>query len=86
MILSSPARNHKLEEMWRTPTCAKIHGMRAAGKSHDKIQKEIGLTRSTIQGIVNGPSSRTTRKGKVYKPKLFSLHDIQRVFCFVSES
>ena len=67
-ILSSPLENHKAGEMWRTPVRAKVRGIRAAGKSYNAIKKLTGLPRSTIQGIVYGPSSRTTRKGKSFKP------------------
>jgi hypothetical protein len=85
-ILSSPDLNHKPGEMWRTPARSKIRGMRAAGKSYSEIKKLTGLERSTIQGIIKGPSSRTTRKGKTFKPTLLKKSDIQRIFCFVSES
>ena len=50
------------------------------------IKKLTGLPRSTIQGIVYGPSSRTTRKGKSFKPMLLKPAEIQRIFRFVSVS
>ena len=84
-ILSSPLENHKAGEMWRTPGRAKVRGMRAAGKSYNAIKKLTGLPRSTIQGIVYGPS-RTTRKGKSFKPMLLKPAEIQRIFRFVSVS
>ena len=43
---------------------ARVHSMHAQGVSHGEIRKKTGLQRSTIQGIVKGPSSQTTRKGK----------------------
>ena len=85
-ILSSPDLNYKPGEMWRTPARSKIRVMRAAGKSYGEIKKLTGLEWSTIQGIIKGPSFRTTRKGKTFKLTLLKKSDIQRIFRFVSES
>jgi hypothetical protein len=63
-----------------------VRGMRRDGKSYGEIRERTGLTRSIIQHIVKGPSSRTTRKGKVFKPRLLKQADVKRIFRFVSES
>jgi len=60
IILSPSAANHKPGEMWRTPIRLVVRSLRQAGKSYSEIKKEAGLERSTIQGILKGPSSRTT--------------------------
>jgi hypothetical protein len=83
---SSPLHKHVPGDMWRTPEHAKVHGMCAQGTSYSEIRKKTGLMCSTIQGIVKGPSSRTTRKGKQFKPKLIKQSDIKRVIRWVSVS
>ena len=87
-IILSPSvvRDHKPKEMWKTPTRAIVRGMHRDGKSYGEIKKKTGLQRSTIQGIVKGVLSRTTRKGKATKRPMLKQADIKRIFRFVSES
>jgi hypothetical protein len=86
IILSPLAANHKPGEMWRTPVRLVVRSLRRAGKSYGEIKKETGLERSTIQGILKGPSSCTTQRGKTFKPHILKPHKVQRIFLFVSES
>ena len=86
IILSPSAANHKPKEQWKTPVRSTVRSLRRQGKSYGEIKKLTGLERSTIQGIVKGVSSRTTRKGKATKPKALKQADIKRIFRFVSES
>jgi transposase len=87
LILSPSAiKEHNPGDQWKTPVRSIVRGIRRKGMSHSKIRKETDLTRSTIQHIVKGPSSRTTRKGKTFKPRLLNQADIKRIFRFVSES
>ena len=67
LILSPSVANHKPKEQWKTPVRAAVRLLHRQGKSYCKIKKLTGLERSTIQGIVKGASSRTTRKGKATK-------------------
>jgi len=85
-IILSPgtALAYRPKEMWKTPVRATIRAMRRDGKSYNDIVEKTGLKRSTIQGIVKGISSRTTRKGKATKPRLLKQADIKRIFRFVS--
>jgi hypothetical protein len=76
IILSPSAADHKPKEMWTTPVRSVVRSMRRACKSYGEIRKETGLKRSTIQGIIKGPSSRTTRKGKTFKPHLLKPHEV----------
>jgi hypothetical protein len=85
IILSPIALAHKPKEMWKTPVRSTVRSLRRQGKSYGEIKKLTGLERSTIQGIVKGVSSRTTRKGKPTKPKALKTADIKRIFRFVSE-
>ncbi len=89
IILSPSAADHKPKEMWRIPV--RLSGslytrVRGAGKSYGEIKKETDLKRSIIQGIITEPSSRTTRKGKTFKPYLLKPHEVRRIFLFVSEA
>jgi hypothetical protein len=86
-IILSPSvlRDHKPKEMWKTPTRAIVRGMRRDGKSYGEIREKTGLTRSTIQGIVKGVLSRTTRKGLATRRPMLKQADIKRIFRFVSE-
>jgi hypothetical protein len=86
IILSPSVANHKPKEMWKTPVHSTVHSSRKQGKSCGEIKRLTGLERSTIQGIVKGVSSRTTRKGKATKYPALKLADIKRIFRFVSES
>ena len=86
IILSPLAADHKPKEMWKTPVRSVVRSMRRAGNTYGEIKKATGLERSTIQGIINGPSSRTTRKGKTFKPHLLKPHEVRRIFLFVSKS
>jgi hypothetical protein len=87
-IVLSPlaTKEHKPGDMWKTPVRSIVRGMRRDGKSYGEIREKTGLTRSTIQNIVKGPSSYTTRKGESYKPRLLKQADIKRIFRFVSLS
>jgi uncharacterized protein YerC len=82
----SAITEHKPKEMWKTPVRSSVRTLRRQGKSYNQIVAETGLKRSTIQDIVKGVSSRTTRKGKATKRPVFKQADIKRVFRFVSES
>jgi hypothetical protein len=86
IILSPSVVNHKPKEQWETPVRLIVRSMRRQGKSYGEIKKATGLERSTIQHIIKGPSSRTTRKGKTFKPHLLKPHEVRRIFLFVSES
>jgi hypothetical protein len=86
-ILSPLAiKEHKPGDQWKTPVRSIVRGLRWKGLSYGEIRLETGLTRSTIQHMVKGPSSRTTRKGKTFKPRLLKQVDIKRIFRFVSLS
>ena len=87
-ILSSPAKAHKPNTEWDTPTRAKIRSLRAAGKSYREIRKltDNKLSRSTIQKIIKASSSRRSRKNKTYKPKLLNARDLRRIQRYVETS
>src|SRR2546421_8991291 len=85
-IPSSRVANNKPNEMWKTPVRSVICSLRCQGHSYDEIKKLAGLEQSTIQSIINGPTSRTTRKGKAFKPQLLTPKEVRRIFLFVSES
>jgi histone H3/H4 len=86
IILSPSAKEHKPNENWKTPVRATVRSMRRDRKSYGQIRKATGLTRSTIQSIVNAPTSRMTRKGLATKNRVLKQADIKRIFRFVSES
>jgi hypothetical protein len=86
-LLSSPVlQNHKPGQNWDTPTRLKVRLLRKQGDSYGVIVKKTGLRRPTIQKIVKSGSSRRTRKGKVYKPKLIETREIERIIKWVSAS
>lgn len=72
LLPSPPGINHAPKQNWDTPTRAKARLLRKERHSYRQISKLTGLPRSTIQSIVKSKSSRRTRKGKDYKPKLLS--------------
>jgi hypothetical protein len=76
IILLLSAANHKPGEMWRTLVCLVVCSLQQAGKSYGEIKKETGLERSTIQGILKGPSSYTTQKDKTFKLHFLKLHEV----------
>jgi uncharacterized protein YerC len=84
LLLSSPAINHAPNQNWETPVRAKVRLLRKSGDSYGKIATKTGLSRSTIQGIIKAPSSRRTRKGKEYKPKLLKTRDLRRILRWVT--
>ena len=86
IILSSLVADHKPKEMWKTPVRLVVRSLRRDGKSYGEIKKLTSLERSIIQLIIKGPSSRTTRKGKTFKPQLLKLKEVRRIFLFVSKS
>lgn len=57
--------------------------MRHDGKSWKSIFQEIGVKKSTAQQICKAPSSRTTRKGKAFKPKLLDLRTIREIIRYI---
>ena len=87
-IVLSPlaTKEHKPGDMWKTPVRSIVRGIRRNGKSYSEIRERTGLTRSTIQHIMKGPTSHMARKGKATKPRLLKQGDIKRIFRFVSES
>ena len=85
-ISPSVLEQHKDKEMWRTPIRSSVRTLRREGKSYSQIVVLIGLKRSTIQGIVKGPSSCTTRAGKATKKPALKTADIKHIFRFVSAS
>ena len=86
-ILSSPIiRDHKSGDMWPTPICSSIRTMIRSGKGYKRISLETVVPISTIKRITRAETSRTTRKGKIYKPNLLEKADIKRIFCFISKS
>ena len=86
IILLPSVANYKSKQQWQTPVRSVVRSLRRAGKSYGEIKKETGLERSTIQHIIKGPFSRTTRKGKRCKPYLLKPYKVRRIFLFVSES
>jgi hypothetical protein len=70
IILSLLVANYKPREMWKALVRLVVRLLQQSGKSYSKIRKETGLKHSTIQGILKGPSSRITRKGKTFKLQL----------------
>ena len=86
VLLPLAIKEHKPRDMWKTPVRSIVRGIRQDSKSYSKIREKTGLTRSTIQHMVKGPTSRTTRKGKLFRPRLLKQADIKRIFRFVSES
>ena len=86
-ILSPDAlKDHKPNENWKTPVRSTVRSLRQQGKSYGQIREVTGLTRSTIQHIVKGPTSRTTRKGLATKRPVLKQAEVKRIFRFVSES
>ena len=87
-IILSPStiKQHGYKDMWKTPVRATVRSLRRQGHSYGQIKALTGLKRSTIQGIVKAPSSRTTRKGLATKKPVLEQADIKRIFRFVSES
>jgi hypothetical protein len=87
IILSPSAiKEHGYKDMWKTPVRSAVRTLRREGKSYNQIVTLTGLKQSTIQGIVKGPTSRTTRKGKATKRPALKQAEIKRIFRFVSES
>ena len=88
LIILSPSviKEHGYKEMWKTPVHALVRSLRRQGHSYGQIRALTSLKRSTIQGIVKGPSSRTTRKGLATKRPALKQADVKRIFRFVSES
>jgi hypothetical protein len=60
--------------------------MKRDGKGYGTIFAKTGVPKSTVRRICKSESSRTARKGKVFKPKLLKEADIKRIYRFVSES
>ena len=83
LLSSSPVANHAPRENWHTPTHAKVRVLRKQGHSYTQISNATGLARSTIQGIIKAKSSRRSRKGKDYKPKLITPRELRRIIRFV---
>jgi hypothetical protein len=87
IILSPSAiKEHSYKGMWKTPIRSTVRTLRREGHSYGQIRALTGLQRSTIQGIVKGHSSRTTRKGLATKRPALKQAEIKRIFRFVSES
>jgi IS30 family transposase len=84
LLLLSPAVKHEPGQKWDTRSRAKVRLLRKCGHSYGEISKQTGLTRSTIQSIVKAKSSRRSRKGKQYRPKLLSTRDIWRLLRYVT--
>jgi hypothetical protein len=81
--------NHKPKEQLETPIRSTVRSLHKQGKSYGEIKKLTSLERSTIQGIVKGVSSRTTRKGKATKRPVLKPAkpaEVRRIFRFVSKS
>ena len=79
LLSSLVLRNHKPNQNWDTPTRSKVRLLRKQGDLYSIIVKKTRLQRSTIQSIIKLGSSRCTRKGKVYKPKLIKTREIERI-------
>jgi cell shape-determining protein MreC len=67
IILLPIAANYQPKKMWKTLVCLVVCFICQANKSYSEIRKATSLMRSIIQGIVKGPSSCITRKGKTFK-------------------
>jgi DNA invertase Pin-like site-specific DNA recombinase len=86
-LLSSPALAPRgPHSNWDTPARAKIRALAKTGVSQRKISRLCGVPQSTVNRIINGKSSRRSRKGKEYKPTLISKREIRRVIRFISNS
>jgi hypothetical protein len=86
-ILSSPVlRDHKSGDMWSTPVRATVRAMKRDGKGYGAIFAKTSVPKSTVRRICKSESLRTTRKEKVFKPKLLKEADIKRIYRFVSKS
>ena len=87
-IILSPGilKSHNPNENWKTPVRSLVRILRREGASYGQIKRKTGLSRSTIQYIIKGPTSRTTRKEKATKPTVLKQKDVKHIFWFVSES
>jgi len=86
-IILSPGvlKSYNLNENWKTPVRSLVRILRREGASYGQIKRKTGLSRSTIQYIVKGPISWTTRKGKATKPTVLKQKDVKYIFRFISE-
>src|SRR5436190_8976869 len=84
IILSSPCIPKENEE-WPTPVRAIIHGMSQLGYSQCNIVHKTGASQHMIQDILHQKHCRRSRKGKVYKPHLMSIHEIRHCICHIAK-
>jgi transposase len=80
----SPLPRTKEGGEWNTPTRSRVRTLFLEGKSDRKIVKETGIPRSSVQRIRKEKSSRRSRKGKVYKPRMITVHKIRQYICYIS--
>jgi len=84
ILSSSPI--HEPGDNWKTPKRARVRQARADGKSWKQIFQEIGVPKSSAQRMCRAKSSRTTRKGKVYRPKLLNKRTIRQIIRYISQN
>ena len=80
----SPLPRAKEGGEWNTPTQSRVYILVLEGKSNCKIVKETGIPRSSIQRIRKEKSSYWSQKGKVYKPRIITVHKICQCICYIS--
>ena len=77
-LFSSPPQKKPGGE-YSTPVRAKLRGLYKTGWTKYKIIKKSKLPKSSVYDILGASSSRRTRKGKVYKPRLMLVREVRRV-------
>ena len=84
ILSSSPI--HESGQNWLTPKRARVRQARADGKSWKTIHLELGVPKSTAQRICKAKSSRTSRKGKVFKKRILSKRHIRQILRLVTKN
>ena len=82
----SPSAQKCPKGMWNTPARASVRSLAKTGKNQLQIFDETGIPQPTISRILNAETSRTTRKGKQYKPFKLSQREVRRLIRRLSKN
>ena len=85
-IIPSSSPLHEPGQNWTTPKLARIRQMQRDGKSWREIFQSTKVPRPTARRICKEQSSRTTRKGKAYRPKMMTVREIRRIIRYIANN
>jgi hypothetical protein len=82
----SPNHMHQPNEQWSSPKRARVLQARADGKSWNKIEAEVGVSRSSARSIVRSQRERRNRKGVGGVRAMMSAKEVRRIVRELSRS